>query len=205
VHVVSRVVGFKKIKFYTNENVGSGELDLPEQEMHTTGCWFTIPRAVMTSLPYGGDDRRDGIVGLAFAMRQVAQLLLMCDRHDIGVSIGNGRAADVPQDAPVAGGEAGAAGPSGSVARIGRGRAARQAPVDYDEPRVFVYDNYPGGIGLSEPLFAMRQPLVEKTRDLIATCPCPSGCPSCVGPLGEVGPLAKRVALDLLNGLMPCN
>src|SRR5262249_35965508 len=31
VHVVSRVVGFKKIKFYTNENVGSGELDLPEQ------------------------------------------------------------------------------------------------------------------------------------------------------------------------------
>ena len=45
VHVVSRVVGFKKIKFYTNENVGSGELDLPEQEMHTTGCWFTIPRA----------------------------------------------------------------------------------------------------------------------------------------------------------------
>jgi len=35
VHVVSRVVGFKKIKFYTNENVGSGELDLPEQQMHT--------------------------------------------------------------------------------------------------------------------------------------------------------------------------
>ena len=36
VHVVSRVVGFKKIKFYTNENVGSGELDLPEQQMHTS-------------------------------------------------------------------------------------------------------------------------------------------------------------------------
>ena len=198
VHVVSRVVGFKKIKFYTNENVGSGELDLPEQEMHTTSCWFTIPRAVMTSLPYGGDDRRDGVIGLAFAMRQVAQLLLMCDRHDIGVSIGNGRAADVPQEAIVAGGEASASGASDSVARIGRGRAAGQAPVDYDEPRVFVYDNYPGGIGLSEPLFSMRQALIEKTRDLIATCPCESGCPSCVGPLGEVGPLAKRVALDIL-------
>src|SRR5262249_10340793 len=39
VHVVSRVVGFKKIKFYTNENVGSGELDLPEQQMHTTSYW----------------------------------------------------------------------------------------------------------------------------------------------------------------------
>ena len=45
VHVVSRVVGFKKIKFYTNENVGSGELDLPEQQMHTTAYWLTIPAA----------------------------------------------------------------------------------------------------------------------------------------------------------------
>jgi DEAD/DEAH box helicase domain-containing protein len=189
VHVVSRVVGFKKIKFYTNENVGSGELDLPEQEMHTTGCWFTLPRAVMTSLPYGGDDRRDGVIGLAFAMRQIAQLLLMCDRHDVGVSIGNGTAMDVPQALPDA----------GAVARVGRSRAPGQAPVDYDEPRIFVYDNYPGGIGLSEPLFTMRAPLLEKTRDLIATCPCESGCPSCVGPLGEVGPLAKTVALDILT------
>ena len=47
VHVVSRVVGFKKIKFYTNENVGSGELDLPEQQMHTTAYWLTIPADVM--------------------------------------------------------------------------------------------------------------------------------------------------------------
>ena len=47
VHVVSRVVGFKKIKFYTNENVGSGELDLPEQQMHTTAYWVTIPASAM--------------------------------------------------------------------------------------------------------------------------------------------------------------
>jgi len=194
VHVVSRVVGFKKIKFYTNENVGSGELDLPEQQMHTTGTWFTIPRRVMTSLPYGGDDRRDGVVGVAFAMRHIAQLLLMCDRHDIGVSIGNGSALD---DAT-----AGTGADTGAVARLGRGRSAGQAPVDYDEPRVFVYDNYPGGIGLSEPLFTMRAPLLARTRDLIATCPCESGCPSCVGPLGEVGPLAKTVALDILTAVI---
>jgi DEAD/DEAH box helicase domain-containing protein len=42
VHVSSRVVGFKKIKFYTNENVGSGELDLPEQQMHTTAYWLSV-------------------------------------------------------------------------------------------------------------------------------------------------------------------
>ena len=80
VHVVSRVVGFKKIKFYTNENVGSGELDLPEQQMHTTSYWLTIPqRASWRALPYGAADRRDGVVGLAHAMRNVAPLLLMCD------------------------------------------------------------------------------------------------------------------------------
>src|SRR5207344_3310678 len=106
VQVVSRVVGFKKIKFYTNENIGSGELDLPEQQMHTTSCWLTIPAAVMDTLPFASDDRRDGVVGLAFAMQQVAQLLLMCDRHDIGISI--------------------------DVENIFR---------------IFVYDNYPGGIG----------------------------------------------------------
>jgi DEAD/DEAH box helicase domain-containing protein len=186
VHVVSRVVGFKKIKFYTNENVGSGELDLPEQEMHTTGCWFTIPRPLMTSLPYGGDDRRDGVIGLSFAMRQIAQLLLMCDRHDIGVSIGNGNESMV-----------GARGPAGGS----RLSSASQASADYDEPRIFVYDNYPGGIGLSEPLFALRAQVLDKTRGLIASCPCESGCPSCVGPLGDVGPLAKRVALDILTRL----
>ena len=49
VHVVSRVVGFKKIKFYTNENVGSGELDLPERQMHTT--------SVLADDPAGASDR----------------------------------------------------------------------------------------------------------------------------------------------------
>ncbi len=87
VHVVSRVVGFKKIKFYTNENVGSGELDLPEQQMHTTSYWLTIPARVMAALPHGTADRRDGVVGVAFAMRNVAPLLLMCDGHDLGLSI----------------------------------------------------------------------------------------------------------------------
>ncbi len=182
VHVVSRVVGFKKIKFYTNENVGSGELDLPEQQMHTTAYWLTIPRLLMTALPFARDDRRDGVIGLSFAMGQVAQLLLMCDRHDIGISIGSG---------------------SGGAAPASSGRGGAEAiDVDYDEPRVFVYDQYPGGIGFSEPLFGMHATLVDQTRELIATCPCESGCPSCVGPLGQVGPLAKRVAVAILDGLM---
>jgi DEAD/DEAH box helicase domain-containing protein len=170
VHVSSRVVGFKKIKFYTNENIGSGELDLPEQEMHTTAYWLTLPREVMASLPYAADDRRDGVVGLSFAMRQVAQLLLMCDRQDVGISIGSG---DLGEDG--------------------------ELTILPDEPRIFVYDNYPGGIGFSEPLYGMHDDLLRGTRELIAGCECPNGCPTCVGPIGNTGPLAKVVALRILD------
>ena len=176
VHVSSRVVGFKKIKFYTNENVGSGELDLPEQEMHTTAYWLTIPRAVMAALPYAADDRRDGVVGLSFAMRQVAQLLLMCDRHDIGISIGSGEQ-----------------GEQTDLTRTGH-------PLTLsDEPRIFIYDNYPGGVGFSEPLFRMDEELRRRTRELIAGCECQHGCPTCVGPVGNTGPMAKSVALRILE------
>jgi DEAD/DEAH box helicase domain-containing protein len=176
VHVSSRVVGFKKIKFHTNENVGSGELDLPEQQMHTTAYWLTIPAPVMAVLPYAADDRRDGVVGLAFAMRQVAQLLLMCDRHDIGISIGTGEQAH-----------------DTDLTRAGQ-------PVTLsDEPRIFVYDHYPGGIGFSEPLFGMHDALLSRMRELIAGCPCEQGCPGCVGPVGDTGPLAKTVALRILD------
>ena len=157
VHVVSRVVGFKKIKFYTNENIGAGELDLPEQNMHTTSYWLRIPAELMTALPYGTDDRRDGIAGIAFAMHNIAPLLLMSDQGDIGVSI--------------------------------------------DRETIFLYDNYPGGIGFSEPLFAMHDELLARTKELIDECPCQSGCPSCVGPEGATGPHTKAVAKDLLSKL----
>ncbi|MBI4475840.1 MAG: DUF1998 domain-containing protein [Acidobacteria bacterium] len=175
VHVVSRVVGFKKIKFHTNENVGSGELDLPEQQMHTTSYWLTIPSAVMSALPFGADDRRDGVVGLSFAMKQVAQLLLMCDAHDIGLSIGGQDSSPLDPRESV------------STQLIGA------------EPRIFVYDNYPGGIGFSRPLYEMANDLLHHTRELIAQCPCDSGCPSCVGPIGHTGALAKSVALRILE------
>ncbi len=180
VHVVSRVVGFKKIKFYTNENVGSGELDLPEQQMHTSSYWLTIPADVMSSLPFATDDRRDGVVGLAFAMKNIAQLLLMCDGHDIGLSVDGG-----------------------SLDRSTRTGGLGGVPEALAlEPNVFIYDNYPGGIGFSRPLYEMHELLLERTRDLIAGCPCASGCPSCVGPEGHTGPHAKQVASRILDHLL---
>jgi DEAD/DEAH box helicase domain-containing protein len=187
VHVASRVVGFKKIKFYTNENVGSGDLDLPEQQMHTTSFWLTLSRELIASLPFAADDRRDGVVGLSFAMRQVAQLLLMCDRGDIGVSIGNGDESSkaLPET------------PEGNPQNaMTRGGLPTSLP---EEPRIFIYDNYPGGIGFSEPLFRLQSELLARTHALIASCTCEHGCPTCVGPVGDIGPLAKVVALRMLD------
>ena len=179
VHVVSRVVGFKKIKFYTNENVGSGELDLPEQQMHTSSYWLTIPATSWRRCRLRGDDRRDGVVGLAFAMRNIAQLLLMCDGHDIGLSVDGGSLDRSTR--------------TGGIGGVPEALAA--------EPNVFIYDNYPGGIGFSRPLYEMHDLLLERTRDLIDGCPCESGCPSCVGPEGNTGPHAKRVASHILGRL----
>jgi DEAD/DEAH box helicase domain-containing protein len=117
---------------------------------------------------------------LAFALRQVAQLLLMCDRHDIGIAIGEGES---PADQ--------------------RWRSDDPS-VEHalDEPRIFVYDNYPGGIGFSEPLYALHPDLLARTRELIASCACEHGCPTCVGPVGDTGPLAKAVALRVLDRLV---
>jgi DEAD/DEAH box helicase domain-containing protein len=134
----------------------------------------------MTTLPYAGDDRRDGVVGLAFAMKHVAQLLLMCDGHDIGLSVDGG-----------------------SLERSTRTGGIGGVPdVLASEPNVFIYDNYPGGIGFSRPLFDMHQRLLIRTRELIAGCPCESGCPSCVGPEGNTGPHAKQVASRILDRLL---
>ncbi len=185
VHVTSQVVGFKKLKFHTNENVGSGELTMPENEMHTTAYWLTVPRATMAELPFTSEQKRDGVVALSYTLGQLAALFLMCDRHDLGVALGdNGQ------------GEA-------HLERGLRRLAAAGVPArDDDEPQIFVYDNYPGGIGLSEPLYRLHGRLLQESHALIDSCPCADGCPSCVGPVGEIGSRGKEVALALLRALL---
>src|SRR5271166_2945459 len=86
--VRSQVVGFKKIKFFTNENIGSGKLELPENEMHTTSFWLTLERPLIESLPYPVRERQNGMHGLLHALASVSTLLLMCDRRDLGTAVG---------------------------------------------------------------------------------------------------------------------
>jgi len=166
VRVNRQIVGFKKIKFYTMENVGAGKLSMPEQEMHTTAFWLHFPAEFLARLgEYTPTERQSGISGLGNALRTVAALLLMCDPRDLGVAVG-------------------------------------QETTDTFEPNLYLYDNYPGGIGQSAPLYRLTPHLLRQTAELLAGCGCEAGCPSCVGPVGEIGERGKEVAARILAELM---
>jgi DEAD/DEAH box helicase domain-containing protein len=185
--VRSQVVGFKKIKFFTNENIGAGQLELPENEMHTTSYWITLERALLESLPYTISERQSGMFGLLYALASVATLLLMCDGRDLGTAIG--------ERPPAPGVE------SGELTPMRMEEAVGSAAKEFFEPNLYLFDAYPGGIGFSEPLFRAHELLVRKTRELIQVCPCDAGCPSCVGPAGDLAPKAKEAALAILDRL----
>ncbi|HVW87812.1 MAG TPA: DUF1998 domain-containing protein, partial [Bryobacteraceae bacterium] len=88
VRVNRQIVGFKKIKFYTGENIGAGQLSMPEQEMHTTAFWLHFSAPFLASLDqYTPTERQNGLAGLGNAFRTVAALLLMCDPRDLGVAL----------------------------------------------------------------------------------------------------------------------
>jgi DEAD/DEAH box helicase domain-containing protein len=164
-----QIVGFKKIKFYTMENVGAGNLSMPEQEMHTTAFWLHFPEPFFACFPdLTPSDKQNGLVGLGALLKTVGSLLVMCDPHDLGVSITE----DI----------------SGGLKTF--------------EPNLFLYDNYPGGIGQSAALFKLTRPLLEGAAKLLASCKCETGCPSCVGPIGDVGERGKEVAARILAELL---
>src|SRR5579883_3216134 len=115
-------------------------------------------------------------------------LLLMCDCRDLGIAIGERPPAPgAPTEIPAM--------PADALA------AASANAREFFQPNLYLYDAYPGGIGFSEPLFRAHDLLIRQTRDLIAACPCDSGCPSCVGPAGDLAPRAKEAALAILDRL----
>jgi DEAD/DEAH box helicase domain-containing protein len=186
--VRSQVIGFKKIKLYTNENIGDGKLELPENEMHTTSFWITLQQSLLAELPFALSDRQSGIFGLLYALSCMAALLLMCDSRDLGTAVG--------ERPPTPGIETEWQEPP-------RTPAERDAALmkEFFEPNLYIYDAYPGGIGFSEPLFRVHDLLLRRTRELIAACPCENGCPSCVGAAGGKSERTKEAALAILERL----
>ena len=71
-----------------------------------------------------------------------------------------------------------------------------------DRPTVILYDNIPGGIGLSQKAWSMQEMLLEQALDIVTRCGCEKGCPSCVGPVLEVGEDGKQTAIYILKSLL---
>jgi DEAD/DEAH box helicase domain-containing protein len=73
---------FKKIRFETHENIGSGPIYLPEEELHTSSAWISLNK----ELSEFGDDRlEEGLIGTSQALKHIAPLFVMCDPSDVHV------------------------------------------------------------------------------------------------------------------------
>ena len=74
-----------------------------------------------------------------------------------------------------------------------------QCPFADGRPTVTFYDQIPDGIGLSQALYEVHALLATAALDLVASCSCEEGCPSCVGPAGENGRGGKPETLAILK------
>jgi DEAD/DEAH box helicase domain-containing protein len=197
VHVVRRVSGYKKIRYYTHENIGYGPVNLPDQELHTTSVWWQLPQPTLLAWFASKHDALDGFLGAAYALHIVATVAVMADARDLQKAVGNG------DGAWFASSDQGGRG----MLRGVEGGSIELADVQQFVPTVYLYDNFPGGVGLSEPLWQRQEELVGRAMELVERCDCRSGCPACVGPIlaaSEEGEgttpkaLARRV-LSLLS------
>ncbi|MFS0776349.1 DEAD/DEAH box helicase [Neobacillus sp. 3P2-tot-E-2] len=73
---------FKKIKFETHENIGSGPIHLPEEELHTSAAWISLNKSFSEM---GQERLEQGLVGTAHALNHIAPLFVMADPQDIHV------------------------------------------------------------------------------------------------------------------------
>ena len=134
--------------------------------------WWQLDQPTLDGAFASRQDALDGFLGAAYALHTVASLAVMAEARDLQKSVGSGDAAYFA-----------------TTDRRGRGqwRDAEGLPKNPDAaaaflPTVYLYDNYPGGIGLSEPLFRRASQLVTAAIDLVRGCSCTVGCPACVGP-----------------------
>ena len=81
--VSSIVTLFKKMKLDTQENLGWGPVTLPELEMQTTACWWTLPDGIADK--YTREELQGAMVGISHIIEHIAPVFLMCSPRDIGV------------------------------------------------------------------------------------------------------------------------
>lgn len=161
VMVLAKATIFKKIKFDTHENIGSGPIHLPEEELHTTACWVSLTEKFSSKT--NQKDLENILLGISYALRYVASIHVMCDPSDLHV---------VPQ----------------------------MKAIHNEKPTIFLYDRYPGGVGLSKKVFEHMQQIFNETVSFVNSCRCQEGCPSCIG-TDIQAPFIKEKTIQVLKQL----
>src|SRR6056297_2835966 len=161
--VSAQATMYKKVKFNTHENVGYGDINLPEVEMHTTAWWMSLAEEFEIKL--NKKVLENALLGLSNLLVNIAPIYLMCDPGDINSTV-------------------------------------QIKSTFTKKPTIFIYDSYPGGIGLSEKLYRIDHKLLKSAYSYLQDCPCEGGCPACVGPINEVGLDSKKKTLYLLKEVL---
>jgi DEAD/DEAH box helicase domain-containing protein len=241
--VTTQVVGYQKIRWFTHERLGGGEVDLPPTLLNTIGYWISLDDETVNTLKkqmlwnadqndYGPewesirkkillrDGERCQVCG-ATGFRQPLQV------HHIQPfrSFTSREAANQLQNlitlcpschqqaetrVRVRSGMAGFSYMLHNLAPLLLMCDGEDIDVHYDpnsnlgegKPTVVLFDNIPGGLGLSENLYELHRDLLMQGYETIAHCECEDGCPSCVGPVGEEGSGGKEETLAIFKALI---
>ena len=241
--VTSKVIGYRRVRWFTHETLGNGTVDLPPSFLNTIGYWITINEATIAKLKdqmlwnaepndYGPDWdevrqkvlNRDGercqVCGATgthqplhvhhiqpfrnFTSREAANqlqnLVTLCPTcHRLAET-----------RVRVRSGMAGFSYALANLAPLLIMCDGEDIDVHYDPnstlggglPTVVLFDNIPGGLGLSENLYELHHELLTQAYETVASCECEDGCPSCVGPVGEEGSGGKAETVALLKALI---
>ena len=242
VRVTRQVVGYRKVRWFTHEQLGLGEVDLPPTELLTCGYWFAPGEDTLAKLRDEGVWSNDPIrYGPQWAtQRDAARARDGCrcqvcgapegtEQHHVHhkVPFRHFQSAEpanhlsnlvtlcprchrqAEQAVRTRSGLAGVAFVLGHLAPLflmcDAGDVSvhpdPRSPLAQGSPAVVVYEAIPAGIGFSVRLYERHEELMEHAHELVASCPCAHGCPSCVGPAGEGGLGGKVEALALLRAL----
>jgi DEAD/DEAH box helicase domain-containing protein len=168
VRVTQQVVGYRRVRQFSEANLGETPLEMPPNTFETRALWWDVPAEWARHLARRGWDFMGGLHAVEHAAIGLLPLFAMCDRWDIG------------------------------------GLSTPMHP-DTERPQIFIYDGYPGGVGITEQGFDLLLELWEATLATIKECPCEDGCPSCIyspkcGNNNE--PLDKQAAIWILESLL---
>ena len=242
VNVISQVIGYRMIKWFTHEQIDIRELSLPPTEIETTAYWFSLSEATVNKLRDSElwlNDPNDYGTGWQLerdlARKRDGFTCQVCGAseenrsHDVHHKIPfraftNHKQANKPDNLvtlcpkchrraetriQMRSGLAGTAYVFRHLAPLFLMCDSRDLGVHSDPksrlsegaPSIIIYDQIPAGIGLSQRLYEVHKELVGRALELVTSCSCPNGCPSCVGPLSEGGLGGKPETQALLKEL----